>query len=340
VSGFPPDVSVVIPTYNRVDRLRRVLDALEHQTYPHDRFEVVVVSDGSTDGTDAFLESVESTYRIRWFRHPNAGPGATRNRGVSEAQGALVLFVDDDIIATPPLVARHVADHERLGPGHVVIGPMLTPDDGFRMSPWIRWEQAMLYKQYDALERGEYGATDRQFYTGNASVGRRELLALGGFDVTFRRAEDVELARRMSDAGLRFAFDREAIGYHYAERSFTSWLQIARDYGANEVAFAARFGEAEWFARVHHEYGGRHPLVRAAVRLAIVHPALGRGVEGALKAVTLTSARVRPDGAVTSVGLSGLYNVAYFRGMAAALGGASALRRRVVRGRGPRSSAP
>ncbi len=323
-------MSVVVPTYNRVDRLRRVLDALGHQTHPLDDIEVVVVSDGSTDGTDAFLADVHTPYALRWFSHPNAGPGATRNRGFREARGSLVLFVDDDIIASPQLVARHVAEHDRLGPRHVVIGPMLTPDD-FPLSAWVAWEQAMLTKQYDAMARGDYGATDRQFYTGNASVARAELEALGGFDPTFRRAEDVELARRMADAGLGFAFDPEAIGFHYAERSFASWLQIARDYGANEVTFAARFGETQWFERIHHEWAPRHVLVRAAVRVAVLHPVLGRGVEVALRAAALGPGPTRPP-RITALGLSGLYNIAYFRGMSAAMGGAAVWRRRVVRG--------
>ena len=324
-------VSVVVPTYNRVARLRRVLDALARQTYPPDQFEVVVVSDGSTDTTEAYLADATTPFPLRWFSHPNAGPAATRNRGVAEATGELVLFIDDDIIASPQLVARHVEDHRRLGPRHVVIGPMISPPD-FSMSPWIRWEQAMLTKQYEALDRGDYEATERQFYTGNASVSRAELVALGGFDVAFRRAEDVEFAHRMGAAGLRFVFDAEAIGFHYAERSFESWLQIARDYGRNEVAFADRFGADAWFDRIHHEYRGRHPLVRAAVRVAVLRPVLGRSVEATVRTIALASARTGRD-SFASLGLSGLYNVAYFRGMTDALGGPAALRARVVRRR-------
>ena len=97
-------VSVVVPTYNRCDRLHRVLTALAAQTFPRTSFEVIVVSDGSTDGTDEYLRSDRPPLQLVAVMQPNRGPGPARNAGVERARGRLILFVDDDVVAAPDLV--------------------------------------------------------------------------------------------------------------------------------------------------------------------------------------------------------------------------------------------
>lgn len=324
-----PLVSVVIPTYNRLERLKRVLNAFEAQTCAPDAFEVVVVSDGSTDGTDHHLATATHGFSLTTATQANAGPAAARNHGVELARAGLVLFVDDDVVATPTLVERHLAAHHRLGPDHVVIGPMNTPPD-FTMTPWVQWEQAMLYKQYDALRSGRLQVTHRQFYTGNASVSRARLLEAGGFDTRFRRAEDVELSFRLHLAGLRFAYADDAVGYHYAERSFDSWLRNAHAYGVNEVVFGVGEGQDPKLLRVHAEYGGRHPLVRVMARLVTTVPAAARVLDPVFTALAGAADRAGAHRA-NRFALSALFNMAYYRGMAGELGGASAFRHVVVR---------
>ncbi len=141
-------VSVIVPTYNRVERLQRVLAALEGQTVSLDSFEVIIVSDGSTDGTNDFLQTVDSDLRLTAVFQANSGAAAARNNGLRHAKGALVLFIDDDVVPAPQLLAEHLRFHERRGDDLAVLGPMLTPG-GFDMVPWVRWEQAMLVKQYN-----------------------------------------------------------------------------------------------------------------------------------------------------------------------------------------------
>src|SRR5215831_5598296 len=93
-----PYFSVVIPTYNRIERLRHVITALEQQAYPSDAYEVIIISDGSTDGTHAYLEMVRSTLQLRWFSQDNRGPAAARNTGIEKAGGEFVVFIDDDLV--------------------------------------------------------------------------------------------------------------------------------------------------------------------------------------------------------------------------------------------------
>ncbi len=211
-------VSIVIPTYNRIARLKQVIAAIERQTYPLENMEVIVVSDGCADGTDEYLTNIETPLNLRFLVQQNSGPAAARNNGFRSARGEDVLFIDDDVVPSPQLVAEHMRLHAAR-PGLVVVGPMIAPPD-FVHSPWVAWEQAMLEKQYAAMRRGDWAPTARQFYTGNTSLPRQMLINSGGFDERFRRAEDIELAYRLEKLGVEFFFSMEAVGYHYAERSF------------------------------------------------------------------------------------------------------------------------
>src|SRR5205814_3294574 len=97
-------LTVVIPTFQRKDRLARVLDGLSRQTHP--AFEVVVVDDGSTDGTSQYLRETRFPFHVCAISQLNAGPAAARNAGVAAAKGDVVLFLDDDVIPAPELVAE------------------------------------------------------------------------------------------------------------------------------------------------------------------------------------------------------------------------------------------
>ena len=312
-------VSVVIPTYNRVSQLGRTLGALAAQDGTGGPVEVVVVSDGSTDGTDEYLASADVPLPVVGITQHNAGPAAARNRGVERATGELVLFIDDDVVPAPDLVAAHVRRHEAAGDDVVVIGPMRTPGE-HDISPWVRWEQDMLYKQYDAMERGDWEPTARQFYTGNASILRRHLDAAGGFDTEFRRAEDVELAYRLADRGLRFVYAPDAVVLHYAERSFGAWLDVASSYGRNDVIFATDRGQPWLLDTIATEFHGRNGLIRALTRASVPRPRLRRAATSTLSLV----ARHAP-GKVARPALSAVYNLAYYSGMADQLGSAEAL---------------
>lgn len=324
------EASVVVPTYNRRDGLRRVLTALAEQRVPDGTFEVIVVSDGSTDGTDDDLRAGRTPLPVVAITQRNQGPGPARNAGTERARSPLVIFVDDDVVASPDLVARHLDAHHRDGRDGrlVVIGPMLLPSD-FDASPWIRWEQDKLQEQYDSMVAGEWAPTFRQFYTGNASLPRDLLLDAGGFDDRYRRAEDVELSYRLHQAGCRFAFDEDAIGWHYAERSFRSWIGNASDYGRNDVVFARDHDRPELLEFVRVEFPGRHPLVKAAVRAGVAVPLLGAALQTTTDAVARTAARTGLA-RTTDAALSIAYNLAYYRAVADELGGPSAFRRQII----------
>lgn len=301
-----PAISVVIPTFNRLERLKRVLEALSQQSLDEHEFEVIAVSDGCTDGTDEYLADT-TPVRVVHARQDNAGPGAARNHGIQLARGALILFLDDDVLATPTLVERHLQAHGD-STSTVVIGPMLNAP-GFRYSPWVAWEQAMLYKQYEAMRLGVYSASFRQFYTGNASVARALVVKAGGFDTAFRRAEDIELSYRLDQLGATFVFDEKAMAHHLAERSFESWLAAAAAYGRNDVTFARDHGQQWLLPAMAIEFRERSSLTQLLVRLCVTRPRIAAFFTRALMTVCR---RKRTIPKVSSAALSGLYGLTYY----------------------------
>lgn len=308
-----PQVSVVVPTFNRLGRLRHVVTALHQQEFSGDEYEIIVISDGSSDGTDDYFNELRHKRNTRCYSQANRGPAAARNFGVDKAAGEFVVFVDDDVVAKPSLLSEHMRAHHEAGREVVVVGPLLSPE-GFVMAPWIQWEQEMLMKQYRALLAGLWQPSARQFYTGNASLRRSHILAAGGFDESFRRAEDVELAYRLANQGLGFVFNMEAVGMHYAERSFHSWLEMARAYGRNDVIFARDRNQKWLLPALEAEFRERHALIRALIRLCRRRPRLSAVAARLIKLAADTAAQIGAN-KVEQRAYSGLFNLQYYGGL-------------------------
>lgn len=320
-------VSIILPTYNRLERLKQVLSGLERQACPLDNIEVIVVSDGSTDGTNEYLQTVTTALNLVPLIQPNSGPAAARNTGVARARSELVVFLDDDVVPTTRWLIEHLRTHET-HPDAVVLGPMLTPAT-FAMQPWVRWEQAMLMKQYVSMADGAWSPTARQFYTGNTLLPRRYLLEVGGFDEQFRRAEDVELAYRLAQRGVEFVFNPMAVGYHYAERSFASWLETPYAYGRNDIIFVRNKGEDWLLTCLQNEFRGRHLLVRGLAHACADQPLLCAGAVACLKQGAAVTERFGLDRA-TQYAYSAIFNLRYYQGIAHEAGGwSNFLQRRI-----------
>lgn len=317
-----PRISVVIPTFNRKESLRRTLSALERQEGPP--FEVLVVSDGCNDGTDEMVRELSDRvpHPLRLLTQANAGPARARNRGIQEARGEIILFLDDDVEPASDFLAIHAAHHDR-DPQLAVIGPMLPdPQLEWREPSWIAWEHLALQKEYTRLETGFWpAASPNHFYTGNASVSRSHLLAAGGFDESFKRQEDVELAfRLMRQRGVRFKFEPKAVGIHRPQRTFESWLRVPYSYGALDVIRAQR-GDIHW-DRVQHAYRGRNRVTRALAILILICPPATYPIRALLLATAEAAYRLRIRPVFTAA-LSAVYNLRYLEGARAELGAGS-----------------
>ncbi|HVY55889.1 MAG TPA: glycosyltransferase family 2 protein, partial [Thermodesulfobacteriota bacterium] len=159
-------VSVIIPTFNRSDSLKRALTALCGQTFPHDDYEVIVSVDGSTDSTTDMLKGFKAPFRLRTVWNPNAGRSAARNRGIDEAKGNILIFLDDDMEPLPGLIERHcerLGDKERI----CVLGNIPVKINE-HSSPLDKYLAKSIYVPFMArLSSPDYRFQGLEFYSGN-----------------------------------------------------------------------------------------------------------------------------------------------------------------------------
>jgi glycosyltransferase involved in cell wall biosynthesis len=193
-------ISVVIATFNRKDSLQSTLNAIFAQDYPVSQFEVIVINDGSTDGTDNMIDGLEKPTGLtfQYFTQANKGPAAARNVGLKSAQGDLIAFTDDDCLPHRDwlkTIARELATEEIVG----LQGK--TYSDAGMITP--------LTHQIENLS----GTNDVP--TCNAAYRRSVLMAVGGFDdkFPFPHNEDADLAWRIMKIG-EIRFCPEMIVHH------------------------------------------------------------------------------------------------------------------------------
>jgi peptidoglycan/xylan/chitin deacetylase (PgdA/CDA1 family)/glycosyltransferase involved in cell wall biosynthesis len=240
-----PRLSVVVPTIGRRESLRRLLDSLAAQTASHDDFEVVVVDDGSSDGSAEFLAQFAATASIgvKVLRQNGSGAAAARNRGVLNAKGAIVLFLDDDLVAAPDLIEQHLAFHaECAGLGHACLGFMEWQRD--HEGPLTEYLRATSnqYLDWNGVCTGDPDDIGWQaFWTGNLSVKRQLLLGYGLFDDrTFRGSmgEDLDLGRRLEKAGMQLHFRAAATACFQNAFDLASFAerQFRKGYASRELA--------------------------------------------------------------------------------------------------------
>jgi len=148
-------LSVVIPTYNRQDLLRKALEGYSKQSARQEILEILVVDDGSTDATRSLVARYreESALPVRYLRQESKGAGAARNHGVREARGAIVLFGDDDIVPAPNLVGEHLAWHDKYpDPAVAVLGQVILAQE-IRPTPFLKWFHDRVFNSTPSLDK-------------------------------------------------------------------------------------------------------------------------------------------------------------------------------------------
>lgn len=275
----PVDISVVIPTFNRAAVLRRTLLLYERQQAMNVRFEVLVVDDGSSDGTPALLDAMarELRYPMRWFSLPgNAGPSAARNRAIGEARGRLLFFTGDDILPDERLLAEHLEWHDQRHPAsHVGVLGQVQWAEELRLTPFMRWLEASGTQfGYGRLAHGD--AVDYGYlYTSNVSVKRDFVAATNErFDERLRFCEDSEWGLRLARKGFELRYNAQARGAHLHLTTVDSSMRRMRALG--QAAATLRDVSPENFNRITN--GVFEPGKRAKLRLlrAALHPAIAR----------------------------------------------------------------
>ncbi len=310
-----PSVTIIMPSHNRADRLEKALQAISAQVYPLELVDLVLVLDGCSDGSSEVVEKLKPTlpFKITVISQPQGGPARARNVGVRMASGNILLFIDDDVVASPQLITEHITFHLR-DEKAVVLGTM-SPPPAHQRPIWVRWEEQILLKQYADMLAGKYKPTARQFYTGNSSVARQWFLSTGEFDETFLRAEDIEFAYRMqSKFNLNFYFDPQAIGYHYANRSFASWKRAHYLYGRYDVIMDRDKGHNWIIPNIRNEFKRRDHITR----FLAINLLNRRRSQNLLSKFIWVNAQLTSRiglSAIAYKSLSGLANVLYWQGL-------------------------
>lgn len=204
--------SVVIPTYNRLPILEKCLRAMERQRYnpnqPIEGYEIVVVDDGSTDGTVAWLQANAADFpHVRLFEQDHKGPAAARNLGVEQATGDTIIFIDSDLVVLEEFLQNHAqglqTGHQRLGHDRV-----------------FTYGRVINTCNFEDPTAEPFKVTDysRAFFaTGNVAIAKHWLEKAGLFDTQFTLYgwEDLELGVRLKNLGLELVKVPEAVGFHW-----------------------------------------------------------------------------------------------------------------------------
>jgi GT2 family glycosyltransferase len=309
-------LSVVLATFNRHESLRRLVQQLARQDLPSQRFEVVVVDDGSEPAAARALAGLRLPIQLVVLRQPNRGAAAARHRGALEARGEVLVMTDDDMQVCPGFLSAHDAAH---GPGtrRVVVG---------RIRPSSRLDTRPLFERFHAGRLEAWA--DRRLHgdavcTGNTSLRRADYLAVGGFDATLEQLEDVDLGLRLEQAGVEVVFAEEAWTTHDSDQdSFASWRAKATRYGRCGVRLARKHPRL-LRADPWRFFFGNALAKRPFLLAALASPRLGRGMGSLVQRLVLAAdrrGRERP----ALHGASLLWDLEIFGGVREELGGLGA----------------
>ena len=237
-------VSVLVPTHQRREHLRRALLALAAQTVPPDAFEVVVSVDGSTDGTVEMLRELALPYRLVVREGTRRGRAGTRNDALAAAVGEVAVLIDDDMEPAPDCLAVHLSRHDA-APRLCIVGtvPIRHEPDA---PPVTRWLAGMWERRLAELAHPGHVWRTEDFYSGHFSIRRDVLHEVGGFDVGFTEYgyEDVELALRLRQAGVTFRFAPDAVAFQTNDKAFAELARDERAKGRTAVRVALRHPDA------------------------------------------------------------------------------------------------
>lgn len=225
------ELSIIVPTYNRKEIFKRSLLSLVEQDYPEDRYEVIVVDDGSSDGTAEMVNDLVERYRnLRYIQQHRKGPACARNSGIRQANGEIIGFTDDDCILDKDWIRLMVESHKR-NPEIITVG-------GLTEAPYKR-PNIMVSQSLSngAIQISLNGRKEVIFFpTCNVTFKRRifdkyrfneEFLSPGG--------EDLEFFWRLFKGGHRFIWDKDIRVTHYRDDTLSSFIRQAYIYGRGNL---------------------------------------------------------------------------------------------------------
>ncbi|MBA4313406.1 MAG: hypothetical protein C0417_12350 [Chlorobiaceae bacterium] len=261
--------SVIIPTYNRFESLKRTLSSIFQQDFGE--YEIIVVNDGSSDGTHEYLLSISSKHKIKYHHHQNSGLAATRKAGLQYATGEFVAFTDDDCVLPKDWLKKYYHLFQNSN-ASVIGGPTKTGDPSNPCADANDFINNYFKSKLNSARR------NTPYLTGNNIAFRRTSLEkVGGPDPVFRMgAEDRDLIFRLSRAGEKIVFAPDIIITHFNNSNFKQFVRHQ---------FVQGKGSYIYYTHTQNRDGGKPTPIPLKVYLGLLFaPFRSRGL---LRAFTL-----------------------------------------------------
>lgn len=224
-------LSVIIPTYNRYDVLKRCLESIEKQTLPSNMFEVLVIDDSSLEEYHSKLQDLAKVQKfdIKIIKNRSRGPASARNYGVELSKGEIVLFLNDDVILNPEHFEEHLKIHSKNN-NVAVRGKTIWHPDCLTTN-LMKWLSSVVFIYHPDMNKDNCSYV--YFHTSDLSMGR-QWFDKEKFDEDFPYAsfEDTEFGYRLEKKyGLRLIFCEKAISQHYHFYNLRSHIKRAKING-------------------------------------------------------------------------------------------------------------
>lgn len=223
--------SVVIPFYNRSDALYKCLQSLFLQKFPYSDFEIIVVNDGSTEDFPDI--KIPKKIKLHVIKQNNSGQAVARNKGLLNATGEYILFLDSDVTASPLLLQEHKNQLIKT-PWAASLGNISFPPNSDIDLITSKSDLGYYFSEYQDKKLLSF----IQFITCNIAISRHILIKSGGFSDKFNSYgyEDIELGYRLyKELGTQVIFNKKAKGYHLHKRSFEEFTQQQISLGKSQV---------------------------------------------------------------------------------------------------------
>lgn len=246
-----PFFSVIVPTHNRLALLQQTLSCLAQQNYPREKYEVVVIDNGSTDGTAVYLQARAQQGQVHYICQPALGPAVARNVGAKAARGDILAFTDDDCLPDPQWLAALAAAYGS-DPNVAAVGGRV---ENVHTGEWLH----DYYLIQD--ERQLHPTVPRRYLdTANASFRQAAFRQVGGFQERFHfpAAEDVEMGYRLTAAGYTLHFAPQALVWHQGRTSLRGILAQSWRRGLGQAMLMAEYPQ--------HYFAQARPGWRSALR--------------------------------------------------------------------------
>ena len=229
----PPFFSIVVPTYQRPVQLAACLQALSRLDYARQRFEVIVVDDGSKTPPDVTVDSFRDRLQLILLVQLHSGPATARNTGAMRARGKYLAFTDDDCLPAPDWLQALAAHFDR-APDHLVGGRIINAHPE---NPYSTAAQLLIDYMYAHYDGDRHQANF--FASSNLAVPAERFRAIGGFDTSFPLAagEDRELCDRWLHYGYEMTYAPEVLVYHAHGLTLRSFWRQQFRYGRGAFGF-------------------------------------------------------------------------------------------------------